>query len=175
MLSDGPWDIYPRHRDFTCGYTALHWACKHGNLDMVKLLAGTYQVTKSRQTHVNSTLKQIPYKYVAGQHWRANTWRLHTSSHRRPAQSSRGFWPVGWCIQGWCQCEGLCWQKTEAVHDGAGISTCWLRFLSLCSYWTHLGGWRFEPEYEQWHFPDFEGQVRMILFVSNIPTINMFC
>ena len=33
-----------RHRDFTCGYTALHWACKHGNLDMVKLLAGTYQV-----------------------------------------------------------------------------------------------------------------------------------
>ena len=131
------WQFF-RHRDFTCGYTALHWACKHGNLDMVKLLAGTYQVTKSRQTHVNSTLKQIPYKYVAGQHWRANTWRLHTSSHRRPAQSSRGFWPVGWCIQGWCQCEGLCWQKTEAVHDGAGISTCW--FLSFWSYWTHFRG-----------------------------------
>ena len=25
------------------GYTGLHWAAKHGNLDMVKLLAGTYQ------------------------------------------------------------------------------------------------------------------------------------
>ena len=56
--------FFLRHRDFTCGYTALHWACKHGNLDMVKLLAGTYQVTMSRQTHV----QQILYKYVAGQH-----------------------------------------------------------------------------------------------------------
>ena len=41
-----------RTRDFTCGYTALHWACKHGNLDMVKLLAGTYQVRIQPYTFV---------------------------------------------------------------------------------------------------------------------------
>ena len=29
--------------DFIFGYAGLHWAAKHGNLDMVKLLAGTYQ------------------------------------------------------------------------------------------------------------------------------------
>ena len=30
--------------DFSSGYTGLHWACKHGNLDMVKLVA-TYQAS----------------------------------------------------------------------------------------------------------------------------------
>ena len=29
-------------QDFTTGYTGLHWAAKYGNLDMIKLLAGTY-------------------------------------------------------------------------------------------------------------------------------------
>ena len=107
-----------RHRDFTCGYTALHWACKHGNLDMVKLLAGTYQVRMSCEFH------SILYKYIAGKHQCANAWRIHTSTHRRPAQPSGGFWPTGWCLQGWRQCEGLCWQETKAVYDGAGITTC---------------------------------------------------
>ena len=40
-----------RHRDFTSGYTGLHWACKHGNLDMVKLLAGTYQASVNLKSH----------------------------------------------------------------------------------------------------------------------------
>ena len=35
-------------QDLTCGYTALHWAAKHGNMDMVKLIAGTYKA------HVNA-------------------------------------------------------------------------------------------------------------------------
>lgn len=29
-------------RDPASGYTALHWACKHGNDDVIKLLVGTY-------------------------------------------------------------------------------------------------------------------------------------
>jgi len=40
-----------RHKDFTTGYTALHWACKHGNTDLVKLLAGTYQSQVNTRSH----------------------------------------------------------------------------------------------------------------------------
>ena len=36
MLRDDP--RLAKAKDFTSGYTALHWACKHGNLDLVKLL-----------------------------------------------------------------------------------------------------------------------------------------
>ena len=36
------------HRDFIHGYTALHWAAKRGNLNVVKLLAGSYSA------HVNA-------------------------------------------------------------------------------------------------------------------------
>ena len=31
-------------RDPATGYTGLHWAAKHGNTDIVKLLAGTYEL-----------------------------------------------------------------------------------------------------------------------------------
>ena len=49
MLGEDP--KLARHRDFTTGYTALHWACKHGSLDMVKLLAGTYQASVNARSH----------------------------------------------------------------------------------------------------------------------------
>ena len=49
MLMDDP--KLCRHKDFTSGYSALHWACKHGNLDMVKLLAGTYQANVNAKSH----------------------------------------------------------------------------------------------------------------------------
>ena len=39
------------YKDFTTGYTGLHWACKHGNLDLVKLLAGTYQAEVNVKSH----------------------------------------------------------------------------------------------------------------------------
>ena len=42
MLRDDP--RLSKAKDFTTGYTALHWAAKQGNLDLVKLLAGNYQV-----------------------------------------------------------------------------------------------------------------------------------
>ena len=39
------------HNDFISGYTALHWAAKHGNLDMIKLLAGSYSVQVNQKSH----------------------------------------------------------------------------------------------------------------------------
>ena len=42
MLRDDP--RLSKSKDFTTGYTALHWAAKQGNLDLVKLLAGNYSV-----------------------------------------------------------------------------------------------------------------------------------
>lgn len=109
-----PW-FKPRHRDFTCGYTGLHWACKHGNIDMVKLLAGTYQVILSEDGCW--LLNRFPF---SGKHKRANTRRLHPAPHSGPTQPSRGFRLASWRLQGWCQCEGLCRQKAKAVHDGSG-------------------------------------------------------
>ena len=49
MLREDP--RLSKHRDFTSGFTALHWASKHGNLDMVKLLAGSYHVDVNLKTH----------------------------------------------------------------------------------------------------------------------------
>jgi len=40
-----------KHRDFVTGYTALHWAAKHGNMDLVKLLAGNYGVPVNVKSH----------------------------------------------------------------------------------------------------------------------------
>jgi len=40
-----------RHKDFTTGYTGLHWAAKHNNTDLVKLLAGTYQANVNARSH----------------------------------------------------------------------------------------------------------------------------
>jgi len=49
MLMENP--KLARHRDFTNGYTGLHWAAKHGDTDMVKLLAGTYQANVNAKSH----------------------------------------------------------------------------------------------------------------------------
>ncbi|XP_040569977.1 uncharacterized protein sowah [Lepeophtheirus salmonis] len=49
MLLDD--DRLAKHKDFTSGYTALHWACKYGNLDMVKLLCGNYKVDVNSKSH----------------------------------------------------------------------------------------------------------------------------
>ncbi len=49
MLREDP--RLSKHRDFTSGYTALHWAAKHGSLDTVKLLAGSYHVDVNTKSH----------------------------------------------------------------------------------------------------------------------------
>ena len=46
MLKDDP--RLAMQKDFISGYTALHWAAKRGNLNVVKLLAGSYSA------HVNA-------------------------------------------------------------------------------------------------------------------------
>lgn len=38
-------------RDFILGYSALHWAAKHGRVDIVKLLAGTHGVDVNGKTN----------------------------------------------------------------------------------------------------------------------------
>lgn len=49
MLRDDP--KLAKHKDFVSGFTALHWACKHGNMDLVKLLAGNYGVPVNIKSH----------------------------------------------------------------------------------------------------------------------------
>jgi len=78
MLIDDP--KLARHRDFTCGYTALHWACKHGNLDMVKLLAGTYQASTSVRTHGGYT----PL-HIAAQHNHQEVFDLLVGAYKADA------------------------------------------------------------------------------------------
>lgn len=36
--------------DYVLGYNALHWAAKYGNCDVVKLIAGTYNVDPNIRT-----------------------------------------------------------------------------------------------------------------------------
>merc|ERR1719443_2058901 len=76
MLMENP--KLSRHKDFTSGYTGLHWAAKHGNLDMVKLLAGTYQANVNAKSHGGYTLLDdcawLQYEEVYILH---GTWHLH--------------------------------------------------------------------------------------------------
>jgi len=78
MLMENP--KLSRHRDFTCGYTGLHWACKHGNLDMVKLLAGTYQASVNVKSHGGYT----PL-HLAAQHNHQEVFDLLVQAYRADA------------------------------------------------------------------------------------------
>ena len=49
MLKENPG--LAKHTDFISGYTALHWAAKSGNLNVVKLLAGGYCVPVNQKSH----------------------------------------------------------------------------------------------------------------------------
>ena len=49
MLKDDP--RLANRKDFICGYSALHWAAKHGNLNVVKLLAGSYSAHVNQKSH----------------------------------------------------------------------------------------------------------------------------
>jgi len=80
MLMEDP--KLARHRDFTSGYTALHWACKHGNLDMVKLLAGTYQSSVNAKSHGGYT----PL-HIAAQHNHTEVFDLLVQAYRADANT----------------------------------------------------------------------------------------
>eukprot|EP00092_Neocalanus_flemingeri_P004551 GFUD01004901.1.p1 GENE.GFUD01004901.1~~GFUD01004901.1.p1 ORF type:complete len:915 (-),score=199.65 GFUD01004901.1:565-3309(-) len=80
MLMDDP--KLARHRDFTSGYTGLHWACKHGNLDLVKLLAGTYQSNVNAKSHGGYT----PL-HIAAQHNHQDVFDLLVQAYRADANT----------------------------------------------------------------------------------------
>lgn len=42
-------------KDLSNGYTALHWAAKFGNLDVIKLIAGKYQISPNIKSHAGYT------------------------------------------------------------------------------------------------------------------------
>ena len=58
-------------RDPATGYTALHWAAKKNNTDIVKLLAGTYeQVTGNGDLGINQLM-------IISEPKHSDSWRLH--------------------------------------------------------------------------------------------------
>merc|ERR1719158_1463470 len=78
MLSENP--KLSRHRDFTNGYTGLHWAAKHGHTDMVKLLAGTYQANVNAKSHGGYT----PL-HIAAQHNHQEVFDLLVGAYKADA------------------------------------------------------------------------------------------
>jgi len=48
-----------RRKDFVTGYTGLHWSAKHGNEDLVKMLAGTYKSDVNAKTNAGCTALHI--------------------------------------------------------------------------------------------------------------------
>lgn len=49
LLRDEP--KLAKYKDFISGYTALHWAAKHGNAEVVKLIAGTHGANVNIRSH----------------------------------------------------------------------------------------------------------------------------
>merc|ERR1711962_906055 len=52
-----------KQKDFISGYTALHWAAKHGNLNVVKLLAGSYLSDVNTKSHGGCTPLHLACQY----------------------------------------------------------------------------------------------------------------
>ncbi|XP_043228197.1 ankyrin repeat domain-containing protein SOWAHA-like [Amphibalanus amphitrite] len=61
MLKDNP--KLAKHKDFITGYTALHWAAKNGNLDVIKLIAGTHGVDVDSASHGGYTPLHVAMQY----------------------------------------------------------------------------------------------------------------
>uniref|UniRef100_W8B4H7 Ankyrin repeat domain-containing protein SOWAHB n=1 Tax=Ceratitis capitata TaxID=7213 RepID=W8B4H7_CERCA len=55
-------ELVKLHDPFT-GYTALHWAAKHGNQDVVKLIAGTYKADVNARTNGGYTPLHISMQF----------------------------------------------------------------------------------------------------------------
>lgn len=51
------------HKDITNGYTALHWAAKFGNLDIIKLIAGTHNVSADMKSSAGYTPLHVAYMF----------------------------------------------------------------------------------------------------------------
>lgn len=49
------------YRDIVNGYTALHWAAKFGNLDIIKLIAGTHGVSTNIKSSAGYTPLHVAY------------------------------------------------------------------------------------------------------------------
>lgn len=59
LLRDDP--KIASYRDIVNGYTALHWAAKFGNLDIIKLIAGTHGVSTNIKSSAGYTPLHVAY------------------------------------------------------------------------------------------------------------------
>jgi hypothetical protein len=50
-------------KDIINGYTALHWAAKFGNIDIIKLIAGTYGVSANIKSSAGHTPLHVAYMF----------------------------------------------------------------------------------------------------------------
>ena len=66
------------YKDFTNGFTALHWAAKAGKPEIVKLIAGTYGVNPNMKSHGGYT----PL-HLAAIHQHQNIIELLTHTYRK--------------------------------------------------------------------------------------------
>uniref|UniRef100_A0A1A9ZQS3 ANK_REP_REGION domain-containing protein n=1 Tax=Glossina pallidipes TaxID=7398 RepID=A0A1A9ZQS3_GLOPL len=57
------WPELVKLRDPATGYSALHWAAKHGNEDMVNLIAGTYKADVNGRTNGGYTPLHIAMQF----------------------------------------------------------------------------------------------------------------
>ena len=61
MLKENP-DLVEQ-RDFTSGYTVLHWASKHGNIKLVEILIRKYHANVNQKTHGGYTPLHIALQF----------------------------------------------------------------------------------------------------------------
>ena len=61
MLKENPCLV--EQRDFTSGYTVLHWASKHGNIKLVEILIRKYYANANQKTHGGYTPLHIARQF----------------------------------------------------------------------------------------------------------------
>ena len=54
-------------QDFTSGYTVLHWAAKHGKVELVKHLAGNFEINVNIRSHGGYTPLHLACQFGHGE------------------------------------------------------------------------------------------------------------
>ncbi|KRF84947.1 uncharacterized protein Dvir_GJ13806, isoform C [Drosophila virilis] len=105
----------------TSQYTALHWAAKHGNEDVVKLIAGTYKADVNAKTHGGYT----PL-HLATQFGRQNIYELLWNVYKanRDIMDWSGNKPLDYSRQRPSVSASTC-SKIQAMRHSGGHNGTW--------------------------------------------------
>lgn len=82
------------YKDIVNGYTALHWAAKFGNLDIIKLIAGTHGVSTNIKSSAGHTPLHVAYIFdrIEAADLLINSYKANVNIRDHSGKRPRQYW-----------------------------------------------------------------------------------